>query len=106
MRVVTLSIVTPAFNEAGNLDALYESLRSVLERLDVSWEWVIVDDHSRDDTASVVARLSDRGYRGWTIDAGPEAYRRAIDPDIAIDALLQPLDRWRDTAWPHLLWLC
>jgi dolichol-phosphate mannosyltransferase len=56
--VVTLSIVTPAFNEAGNLDALYGSLRSVLERLDVSWEWVIVDDHSRDDTASVVARLS------------------------------------------------
>ena len=58
------------------------------------------------DPAAVVARLSDRGYRGWTIDAGPDAYRRAIDPGIAADTLLQPLDRWRDTPWPHLLWLC
>lgn len=58
------------------------------------------------DPASIVARLSDRGYRGWTIDAGPDAYRRAIDPGLAVDTLLQPLDRWRDAAWPHLLWLC
>ena len=58
------------------------------------------------DPASIVARLSERGYRGWTIDGGPEAYRRAIDPGIAVDTLLQPLDSWRDTAWPHLLWLC
>ena len=58
------------------------------------------------EPAAIAARLSDCGYRGWTIDAGPDAYRRAIDPAIPIDTLLQPLDRWRDTPWPHLLWLC
>jgi FkbM family methyltransferase len=58
------------------------------------------------DPASAVARLADRGYRGWTIDLGPDAYRRALDPAVAVDSLLLPLDRWRDTPWPHLLWLC
>jgi FkbM family methyltransferase len=58
------------------------------------------------DPASCVARLCDHGYRGWTVDLGPDAYRRALDPGVALDSLLLPLDRWRDTPWPHLLWLC
>jgi len=58
------------------------------------------------DPGSVTARLSDLGYRGWTIDSSSDAYRRAIDPGVAVDSLLQPLDRWRATPWPHLLWLC
>jgi FkbM family methyltransferase len=58
------------------------------------------------DPGSVTARLSDLGYRGWTIDSSSAAYRRAIDPGVAVDSLLQPLDRWRETPWPHLLWLC
>ncbi len=58
------------------------------------------------DPASCVARLSGHGYRGWTIDLGPDAYRRALDPAVAVESLLLPLERWRDTPWPHLLWLC
>jgi len=58
------------------------------------------------DPASCVARLREHGYHGWTIDPSSDAYRRAIDPGVAIDSLLLPLDRWRDTPWPHLLWLC
>ena len=58
------------------------------------------------DPASCVARLRDHGYRGWTIDLGPDAYRRALNPAVDVDGLLRPLDRWQDTPWPHLLWLC
>ena len=58
------------------------------------------------DPASLVARLREHGYHGWTIDPSPDAYRRAIDPGVAVDSLLQPLDRWAGTPWPHLLWLC
>ena len=60
----------------------------------------------RVDPASLVARLRGHGYRGWTIDPSPDAYRRAIDPGVAIDSLLLPLERWVETPWPHLLWLC
>jgi FkbM family methyltransferase len=58
------------------------------------------------DPASCVRVLIENGYRGWTIDASPAAYRRAIDPAAAVEPLLRPLDDWRRSAWPHLLWLC
>jgi FkbM family methyltransferase len=58
------------------------------------------------DPEACLQRLHDRGYRGWTIDASPAAYRRAIDPSVSIDGLLRPLDEWRRSPWPHLLWLC
>ena len=58
------------------------------------------------DPSICLRRLTDLGYRGWTIDVSPAAYRRALDPGTPIDDLLRPLDHWRETAWPHLLWLC
>jgi glycosyltransferase involved in cell wall biosynthesis len=62
MRVV-LSIVTPAFNEAVNLDALYARLARSMEQLAMDWEWLVVDDHSPDDTFGVTQRLSDTDGR-------------------------------------------
>lgn len=58
------------------------------------------------DPGSCIRMLHQHGYRGWTIDLSPAAYRRAIDPDAPIEPLLRPLDEWRRSAWPHLLWLC
>ncbi len=57
-----MSILTPAFNEAENLEALYAaSSHDGAERR--RWEWIIVDDHSRDETFEVVERLSRRDAR-------------------------------------------
>jgi polyisoprenyl-phosphate glycosyltransferase len=53
-----LSIVTPAYNEAANLPLLYDRLKQVLGGLNMEWEWVVVDDHSSDDTFAVLCRLS------------------------------------------------
>jgi dolichol-phosphate mannosyltransferase len=58
-----LSIVTPAFNEAMNLDALYERLVPAMRATGVEWEWVIVDDHSGDGTFDVIERLALRDPR-------------------------------------------
>lgn len=49
-----LSIITPAYNEEKNLPVLRRQLLDVLQRLDVSWEWLIVDDCSTDQTFDVV----------------------------------------------------
>lgn len=61
-----LSILTPAFNEAANLEAVYARLTVAMQVHDMDWEWVIVDDHSRDDTFGVVERLAaaDERVRG------------------------------------------
>jgi dolichol-phosphate mannosyltransferase len=44
-----LSILTPAFNEAANLPALYARLVETMGTIGGEWEWIIVDDHSRDE---------------------------------------------------------
>ena len=58
-----LSVITPAFNEAANLGALYERLAAVMARLGVDWEWLVIDDHSRDATFTVVSGLAARDAR-------------------------------------------
>lgn len=50
MRQPTLSIVIPAYNEQGNLHALYAELARVLPTVGLKWEIVFVDDGSSDDT--------------------------------------------------------
>jgi glycosyltransferase involved in cell wall biosynthesis len=62
-RFDMLSILTPAFNEAGNLPALYDRLAAALAAAGEEWEWLIVDDHSRDDTFAVIEQLSVRDAR-------------------------------------------
>ncbi|HTM03495.1 MAG TPA: glycosyltransferase family 2 protein [Vicinamibacterales bacterium] len=52
-----ISILTPAFNESENLPALYQRLAAAMSALGVDWEWLIVDDHSRDDTFAIVRGL-------------------------------------------------
>ena len=47
-----LSLVVPMFNEAGNLDRLFDRLAVVMADLGESYEIVCVDDGSRDDTVA------------------------------------------------------
>jgi dolichol-phosphate mannosyltransferase len=58
-----LSIVVPAFNEAGNLERFYEELEPVLREIQLPWELVIVDDGSRDPTWERIRSLNTRDPR-------------------------------------------
>lgn len=58
-----LTVITPAYNEAENLPALYQRLAAVFSTQGIAWEWIVVDDHSRDDTAGVIDRLAARDPR-------------------------------------------
>jgi dolichol-phosphate mannosyltransferase len=55
-----LSIITPAYNEAKNLPLLYEQFCQVLAPTEVDWEWIVVDDHSADETFAVIADIARR----------------------------------------------
>jgi len=57
-QIPLLSVITPAFNEADNLHPLYEQLIDILEKLEINWEWIIVDDHSSDETFEVASKLA------------------------------------------------
>jgi dolichol-phosphate mannosyltransferase len=62
----TLSIVAPAFNEAGNLERFYEEVEGVVSGLGLSFELILVDDGSRDATWEEIRALHarDRRVRG------------------------------------------
>jgi len=49
-----ISIVVPAYNEAGNLDATLTALTTALEELSERWEVIVVDDGSIDATRHVI----------------------------------------------------
>ena len=54
----TLSIVLPCYNESGNLRELVGALRAVLEPLGITYEFVITDDCSQDNSWSVLQELA------------------------------------------------
>jgi dolichol-phosphate mannosyltransferase len=58
-----LSIVTPAYNESENLPLLYQRLQPVLSSLSIEWEWIVVDDHSRDHTFEVITQIAAQDSR-------------------------------------------
>jgi dolichol-phosphate mannosyltransferase len=108
-----LSIITPAFNEAPNLPALYTRLIETMRGLDGSWEWIVVDDHSRDDTFEVIERLAvtDPRVHGIRLSrnsgshaaigcalhqvTGDAAVMMAADLQDPPETMIPMLERWR-----------
>ena len=52
-----LTIVIPLYNEVENVDPLHAELSAALDGIGRSYEVIVVDDGSRDDTAAVLERL-------------------------------------------------
>lgn len=52
-----ISIVTPAYNEEKNLPDFHQQLIKMADEHKIDWEWLIIDDHSEDDTYQVIQRL-------------------------------------------------
>jgi dolichol-phosphate mannosyltransferase len=81
-----LSLVIPAHNEAGSIEAMLTSTSETLEKAGIDHELLVVDDGSTDETATIVNRLASRDPRvryvlspyergfGLTVRAGLERF--------------------------------
>lgn len=54
----TVSLVTPCYNESENLLTLKRRIAAAMSEAGLSWEWIAIDDHSSDNTWSVLEALA------------------------------------------------
>jgi undecaprenyl-phosphate 4-deoxy-4-formamido-L-arabinose transferase len=55
-----ISVVIPVFNEAGNLEKLYERLTAVLDKMDKTYEIIFTNDGSKDNSGKILEELYKR----------------------------------------------
>ena len=110
--------MTPAFKESANLPVLYDRLKNALANVD--WEWVVVDDHSPDNTFEVISDLAASDPRihalrlarnsgshaavmcGLSESAGECAVVMASDLQDPPESIPLLLDKWR--AGDQVVW--
>jgi glycosyltransferase involved in cell wall biosynthesis len=55
----TISIITPCYNEEGNVEALYERVRVEMQKAGkYRYEHIFIDNSSKDDTVSILKRIA------------------------------------------------
>jgi dolichyl-phosphate beta-glucosyltransferase len=104
-----LSVIIPCYNEAGRLPPFFSLIR---EHAELPWEWVFVDDGSRDDTRAVIEAfradtdasvhligLDQNCGKGAAVRAGMLAARGKLVGFVDADLAASPLqfDQFKDT---------
>ena len=51
---IAVSIITPAFNCKKTINSTFESIK---KQSFSNWEWIIVEDHSSDDTFEFIKKI-------------------------------------------------
>lgn len=105
--VCALSVVIPAYQEAARIGATILVVREYLQRRGESWEMVVVDDGSRDSTATIVRSLIEESTgirlirfeinrgKGAALRAGVAASRgrRVLITDADLSAPIEEMER-------------
>lgn len=112
--VPLLSIIVPVYNEEANLRRFHEAMTAVLQRVGDTWEFVFVDDGSRDESFAVLEELRGRDRRvnalrfsrnfgshvaiaaGIDYCRGDAAVIMAADLQDPPEVVEQFVDRWRE----------
>lgn len=115
-----ITVVTPAYNEEGNLRALHERLVSVFRACGQSYEWIIVDDSSKDGTFQVATEIAaaDPAVRAFRFSRNFGSHAAILcglehctgdiavvlaadlqDPPEIIPALLREIDKGAGVVW-------
>lgn len=57
---MNLSLVIPVYNEQGNLPLLFDAIYETMNVLDRSWELILVDDGSHDNSLSILKEYAEK----------------------------------------------
>ncbi|RYU78421.1 glycosyltransferase family 2 protein [Hymenobacter persicinus] len=76
-----LSVIIPIYNEEANIAALYDRLRGVLDPMGLRYEFIFINDGSRDQSLALIHTLASRDPRVRYID-----FSRNFGHQIAVSA--------------------
>lgn len=79
--MIDLSVIIPVYNEERNVEPLYSRLKGVADKLGVSYEFIFINDGSRDATLSLVKGLAAKDSAVRYID-----FSRNFGHQIAVTA--------------------
>jgi polyisoprenyl-phosphate glycosyltransferase len=110
-----ISIVTGCFNEEENVEALIRRIREVMEKLpQYSYEHILIDNHSSDDTVAIIKSLSKddkriklivnarnfgvvrSGYHGFLQGKGDCVIALASDLQDPPELIPELLEKWEE----------
>lgn len=57
--VKKISVIVPCYNEEGNIKLFYDEIKNVINDMNVKLELIFVDDGSKDDTLSIIKKITD-----------------------------------------------
>jgi glycosyltransferase involved in cell wall biosynthesis len=75
------TVIAPIYNELENLPLLYSRVRDVMEQTGATWEFVLVDDGSKDGSTEVMRKLAAQDER-----VRPVIFARNFGHQIAVTA--------------------
>jgi len=76
--MISVSVVVPARNEADHLSELLQRLHAALTSPEMTYEVIVVDDHSTDATPAVLTQLSTKYPLRWAQKQGPAGKASAL----------------------------
>lgn len=82
MDTPTYSIIAPIFNESATIGELYRRIFETMEPSGESWELILVDDGSSDDSAELIHELVEKDAR----HVRPVIFARNFGHQIAVTA--------------------
>lgn len=65
-ELLDISVVIPVYNEEDNIQPLYDELSAALNELDLSYEVIVIDDGSKDDSFNRLKAIHEKDPR-WQI---------------------------------------
>jgi polyisoprenyl-phosphate glycosyltransferase len=77
----TISIIAPIFNEFHNIPELYRRINEVMDSVEETWELILIDDGSTDDSTDLLRQLAEKDSRVKTV-----IFARNFGHQIAVTA--------------------
>ena len=81
MQKPVYSVIAPIFNESGNIPELIQRVTAVLDSTNETWELILVDDGSTDDSADLIRKFADDDNR-----VKPVIFARNFGHQLAVTA--------------------